>query len=109
MSWPTADRSPIAKLKATSFSRVDGHWCHAAALAKCEVGTVNLSADNLIGGTVAIAGAVAAPAVLGIGIGLGAYHLAKGNKSDEDNSDKVCEESLREIEIDWWVIPYSGW
>jgi hypothetical protein len=57
-------------------------------------------AAGMIGGTVAIAGAVAAPAVLGIGIGLGAYHLAKGNKSDEDNSDKVCKESLREIEID---------
>lgn len=57
-------------------------------------------AAGMIGGTVAIAGAVAAPAVLGIAIGLGAYHLAKGNRSDEDNSDKVCEESLREIEID---------
>ncbi len=63
------------------------------------MGTVNLSADNQLF-LLCSAGAVAAPAVLGIGIGLGAYHLTKGNKSDEDNSDKVCEERQREIEID---------
>ncbi len=43
-------------------------------------------AAGMLGGTVAIAGAVAAPAVLGIGIGLGAYHLTKGNKSNENSS-----------------------
>jgi hypothetical protein len=45
------------------------------------------------------AGAVAAPAVLGIGIGLGAYHLGKGNKSDEDNSDKVVKKARERLRL----------
>lgn len=56
-------------------------------------------AAGMIGGTIAIAGAIAAPAVLGIGIGLGAYHLAKGNKSGEKGNSNECSDKPREIEI----------
>lgn len=56
-------------------------------------------AAGMIGGTTAIAGAIAAPAVLGIGIGLGAYHLTKGNKSSENGSINECSDKPREIEI----------
>lgn len=56
-------------------------------------------AAGMLGGTVAVAGAVAAPAVLGIGIGLGAYHLTKGNKSNENSSSNESQDKPRDIEI----------